>query len=236
MNKRIDKLLSSLGYGSRKEIKQMINSCVVTSAGAIIKDNTQVVNPRNIKISNKSIKYYSGVNVILNKPIGYVCTRKSIENSIFKLFPNQWILRRPKVNTAGRLDVDATGIIIITDDGKLLHRIISPKNKVSKVYRVKLEKVIKSNYKSFFESGECIIKSESKPCKPVQFKKIGNNTAELELIEGKYHQIKKMFSVLNNTVIELNRIKIGNLRLNGLKLGQWRELIDKDFDLIFENN
>ena len=89
MNKRIDKLLSSLGYGSRKEIKQMINSCVVTSAGAIIKDNTQVVNPRNIKISNKSIKYYSGVNVILNKPIGYVCTRKSVENSIFKLFPNQ---------------------------------------------------------------------------------------------------------------------------------------------------
>ena len=155
--------------------------------------------------------------------------------SIFNLIPNQWILRKPKVNTAGRLDIDTTGMIIITDNGKLLHKIISPKNKVPKVYRVKLKKEITNNYKSFFESGEYIIRGESKPCKPIQFKKIYKYSAELKLIEGKYHQIKKMFLALNNNVIELNRIKIGNLRLNGLKLGQWRELNDEDISLIFGN-
>ena len=151
MNKiKVGKFLSSKGYGSRKEIKKAIKNSLIYENNDIVKDFNTLVDPRKVIIKGERIPFYDKINIVLNKPKGYVCTRVG-NNSIFKLLPQIWLNRRPKVNTVGRLDKDTSGMLIITDDGCFLHKIISPKHKVSKVYEVKLEKEISIKEKHIFD-------------------------------------------------------------------------------------
>ena len=235
MNKiKIGKFLSSKGYGSRKEIKHAIKNRLISEDGILVEGFDDLVMPSKVFFKGKKVDFYNKINIMINKPKGYVCTRVG-ENSIFNLLPEIWLNRRPKVNTVGRLDKDTSGMILITDDGLFLHKIISPKHKVSKVYKVKLEKKIGTIEKKIFESGKLIIKNESKPCKPVLFNQIDSFNVILTMYEGKYHQIKKMFSACGNQVVELSRIQLGSLTIENLKLGEWKELTKKDVGLLFEN-
>ena len=230
---KIGKFLCSKGYGSRKEIKQMIVNQVILENDLIINDFSCLVDPMNVTVKGKKVLFCNKVNIMLNKPKGYVCSRVG-DDSIFKLLPNIWLNRKPKVNTIGRLDKDTTGLILITDDGQFLHKIISPRNKVSKIYNVKVENEIGSNEKQIFESGKLIIENEIKPCKPVLFNQIDSFNVILTMYEGKYHQIKKMFSACGNKVVALSRTQLGLLKIGTLKVGEWRELDDKDMKQIFE--
>ena len=235
MNKiKIGKFLSSKGYGSRKEIKEAIKNKMISEDNVIIENFNSLVNPRKVLVKGEKVEFYDKINIVINKPKGYVCTRSGI-NSIFQLLPKIWLNRKPKVNTAGRLDKDTSGMLIITDDGNFLHKIISPKYKLSKVYKVKVEKKISINVKQIFESGGLIIKNEKKPCKPVLFNQIDSFNVILTMHEGKYHQIKKMFSMCDNKVVELSRIQLGSLSIENLKLGTWRELTEKERKLLFRD-
>jgi len=235
MNKiKVGKFLSSKGYGSRKEIKQAIKNKLIKEDDALVKDFNCLVNPKKVFVRGQEVMFYDKINIVINKPKGYVCARAG-DDSIFKLLPDIWLNRKPKVNTVGRLDKDTSGMLIITDDGLFLHKIISPKHKISKVYKVKLEKKIGAKEKQIFESGGLIIEDEDKPCKPVLFNQIDSFNVILTMYEGKYHQIKKMFTVFGNKVIELSRIQLGSLQIRNLKIGKWRELNEEDMKLIFKD-
>ena len=234
MNKiKVGKFLSTKGYGSRKHIKQMIKNELILEGDTIVKDFNSMVNPQDVNIEGEGVEFYDKINIVINKPKGYVCSRVG-EDSIFKLLPKIWLNRKPKVNTVGRLDKDTSGILVITDDGHFLHKIISPKHKISKVYKVMLEKKTDIKDKQILESGGLIIDGEHKPCKPVLFNQIDPFNVILTMYEGKYHQIKKMFTACNNKVIELSRIQLGCLPLKSLKVGKWKELTEDDIKLIFK--
>jgi len=234
MNKiKVGKFLSSKGYGSRKEIKKAIKNKQILEDSIIVEDFNTLVTPSKVLFNGEKIKFYDKINIVINKPRGYTCARVG-DDSIFKLLPKIWLNRNPKINTAGRLDKDTTGMLIITDDGLLLHKIISPKHMVSKIYKVKLENKIGPRVKDIFESGELTIKNESKPCKPVLFNQIDSFNVTLTMYEGKYHQIKKMFTACDNKVIELSRIQLGSLTIENLNIGEWRELAKEDIGSLFK--
>ena len=181
------------------------------------------------------VKYYEKMTVLYNKPVGYTCSRKGID-SIFTLLPSDWIRRKPKLNSVGRLDKDSSGLLLLTDDGDFLHQIISPKKKVPKLYLVELEKKLNGTEKDLFLSGDLVIEKGKAPLKPVYLKKINDKCVELTLYEGKYHQIKKMFLKCHNKVVSLKRLKIGELSINEIKTGDWKMLNQKDVDLIFRRS
>jgi len=230
---RIDKQLSTLGYGSRKDVEKLINLKLIRENNKTLINPSTIVCPNSVYLNNEKIKYLYPIKIAINKPTGFTCSRYG-EDSIFNLLPEIWLKRRPKVNTVGRLDKDSSGLLIVTDDGEFLHRIISPINKVPKVYIVKLLNELSGDEKDIFEAGTMIISKDKKPCKPIKFIKIDNRTVELTLFEGKYHQIKKMFLKLKNKVIELERIKVGNLQLNKMRIGSWKKLTKSDIENIFK--
>ena len=136
------------------------------------------------------------------------------------------------VNSAGRLDKDTTGALIVTDDGELTHKIISPKYRVPKIYEIELEEPLTGKEPDIFKRGTLKLPDEDKPCKPADFEIISENTGRLTLFEGRFHQVKKMFDLMNNNVLYLHRSMIGSLELGNLEPGQWRDLNDEDYRLL----
>lgn len=226
-SERIDKIISSQGKYSRKEVKKLISSHKVLLNGEIVKSSDVKVNVENDEIVIEGIKLNvkRKIYLILNKPQGYVsATTDKRDKTVLELVPEEFNKRN--LFPAGRLDKNTTGLMIITDDGELAHNILSPKKHVKKSYKVTLDIDATEDMIEKFNNG---IELNDGICKPAEMKIISSNVAIVTLREGRYHQIKRMFGCCGAKVIELHRISIGNLSLpNDLKEGECRELTDKE--------
>lgn len=227
---RLDKFLAGLGYGSRKEVGKGLRRGFLLVNGEKIADNTMQIIPedfikQDVSYEGEPLEPISPLVVILNKPLGYVCSHEDDGGeSIFHLLPNLFYMRTPELQMAGRLDKDTTGLVILTDDGDLLHRIISPKTSTPKTYEVTLEKPLSGNEANAFISGELMLRSEKKPLLPAELipDKENNNQAKLILKEGRYHQVRRMFASQDNKVTKLHRSRIGNITLDNIPAGEYR--------------
>ena len=138
------------------------------------------------------------------------------------MIPQRWNRRNPKISTIGRLDVDTTGAIILTDDGALNHKLSSPKSDVSKVYEATLAVPLKGDEKEIFASGELMLNGEKKPLLPAKLEVLGETHVRLEICEGKYHQVKRMFAAVGNRVLTLHRVSFGGFTVKDLKEGSYK--------------
>ena len=226
---RLDKYISDMVTSSRKEAKKLINKKRVKVNGEIILDEGYKVNEHNdiIMIDEKQIIYQQFHYYILNKPKGLVTSTLDENPTVMSL-----IHEYPKYNLApvGRLDKDTEGLILITDDGILSHLLTSPKHHVDKTYYVELLKDISISDIQKLEEG--IILDDGYKTKEARVKMISPKTIELTIHEGKYHQVKRMLESVNNKVTYLKRISFGPLNLGNLELGTYRELTEKEVEIL----
>ena len=170
---------------------------------------------------------------MLHKPAAYTCSTKDSGRLIYDLLPHRFRDRSPALSPVGRLDRDTTGMLLMTDDGALLHRIVSPKSRLDKRYVVELAEDLRGDEGAAFASGTLMLESEYKPLLPAELIVLGPRRAELVLHEGRYHQVKRMFAAVGNHVLTLHRSGVGGLRLDGLQEGQWRLLDAADLQQLF---
>ena len=234
---RLDKFISSQRSDlSRSMVKELVRKGKVTVNNTAAKSPDMKVFPDTdiVEVEGALVSYKKHIYIMLNKPQGVVCsTRDGLSPTVLSLIPEN--LRRKGLFPAGRLDKDTEGFVLITDDGALAHKILSPKNHVPKTYFVRLAKECNTSYKEQFSNG--IILSDGTKCLPAQFSPLSApNECEVVLHEGMFHQVKRMFEALGNKVVYLKRIKIGNLFLDeNLPLGGCVEIIDKNINKLFSN-
>lgn len=223
--RRLDQIFSRYGYGSRSEAKQWARAGRITVKGEVVKDTAAKADPLDVLIDGKPIEAPDGLLVLFHKPAGYVCSHELRDGAnIYGLLPPQWLQRNPPVTSIGRLDKDTTGVILLTDLGELVQRWTSPKHKVSKVYEVTVDGILKPELVDLFAIGTLQLEDEDKPCLPAKLEILSPNTARLELIEGKYHQVKRMFGSQGCPVTKLHRSRFGDYTVDDLPEGQWRTI------------
>jgi 16S rRNA pseudouridine516 synthase len=225
---KLIKHLANLGYGSRKEVQKLLRMGVFTDAeGQPLDDGAAHA---DIRYKGRSLDPDFGVVLMLNKPCGYVCSLKDRGQLVYELLPARFASRKPVLSSIGRLDSDTSGLLLFTDDGDYLHRIISPKNHVAKIYEVTCARPVEPRYKEIFASGELVLESEKDALKPAFLEITGERTARLTLYEGRYHQVRRMFAALGNHVESLHRAQMGDLTLRDLPSGKWRILTPAERD------
>ncbi|MEO8617118.1 MAG: pseudouridine synthase [Luteolibacter sp.] len=232
---KLVKLLANLGYGSRKEAQRLIRSGVVTDdTGAVLGDSDLLPHER-IRVRGEELDPPSPMVLVLNKPDGYTCSTEDPGDTIYDLLPPRYAQRNPGLNPIGRLDKDTTGLLLLTDDGKLLHKIIHPKSGCLKIYHVILDRPLEGHEGELFESGTLVLNSETKPLLPAKLEVLGEKEALVTLHEGRYHQVRRMFAAAGNHVLGLQRISIGGLRMpDDLTEGDWRQLTADELKSVFE--
>ena len=224
---RLDQLLSSLGYCSRREARDWIEDGRVEVAGAIADDAGKKVSPADVRVDGEPLDHPDGLLLLLHKPLGRVCSHELREGpSVYDLLPERWRRRNPGVTSIGRLDKDTSGLLLLTDQTALVHRLTSPKHKVPKVYRATVDRDLSPELVPLFASGTLRLEDEDEdqPCAPAELKLLSPREAELTLTEGRYHQVRRMFAATGSTVLTLHRARFGDLELGDLPPGQWREL------------
>ncbi len=220
---RLDKLLSSLGYCSRKEVSFLIKEEIITHVEHLpLKPDTKVLH-EEIRFHGEPLDPPQGMLILMHKPVGYVCSHDEGEGRIiYDLLPERWRRRDPKISTIGRLDKDTSGLLLLTDDGDLLHRLTSPKHKVSKVYEAILDRPLRGDEAEIFASGSLMLNGEKTPCLPANLTILDDTHVTLEVIEGRYHQVRRMFAAVGNHVTALHRSHFGTLALGEMKAGEYR--------------
>jgi len=228
---RVDKIISNQTNYSRKDVKELIKKKLVSVNGKIINKSDLKINPDldEIKILGEELNFKKYVYLVLNKPKGFIsATEDRSQRMVLDLVPNEYKYRN--LFPAGRLDKDTTGFMIITDDGEFAHDILSPKKHVKKTYRVVIDKEMTIEMVEGFKNG---VKLNDGECKSAKLEIIGDNSGIVELTEGRYHQIKRMFGCFSAKVLELERIKMGNLMMpDDLKQGECRELTEEEIEKI----
>ena len=218
------KHLANLGYGSRKEMQKLIRMGIITDAAGTPLDADAAVAHDDIRYGGKPLDPDFGVVLMMNKPVGYVCSLKDRGNLVYELLPARFSERKPVLSTIGRLDSDTSGLLLFTDDGDFLHKIISPRNHVAKIYEITCARMIEPGYGEIFASGTLVLNEEKDALKPAFLEVTGETTARLTLYEGRYHQVRRMFAAVGNHVETLHRAQMADLTLGDLKPGKWRIL------------
>lgn len=232
MNQRLDKFISSQTIYSRTDISKLLCKNKVSVNGKTLRNGSLKINPESdkIEISGNEIIYRENIYMILNKPDGYVCaTVDKNDPTVIDLVPDN--LKRKDIFPAGRLDKDSEGMVLITNDGVLSHSILSPKKHIPKYYIVKLSENFGENYQNSFSKG--ILLNGGEKCLPAKVEKClgAENMAFIELFEGKFHQVKRMFSAVENNVEKLVRVQMGGLRIPvELGLGECMEILHNDVE------
>ena len=230
---KLVKHIANLGYGSRKQVQWMFREGRVTDAdGEVLYADDQVEHGA-IRIDGQPLDPPPGLTLMLHKPAGYTCSTKDHGRLIYELLPPRFRERAPLLSTVGRLDRDTSGLLLMTDDGALLHRIVSPKSKLDKVYEAQLAQDLRGDEAASFASGTLLLESDDKPLLPAELDVLGPRRARLTLHEGRYHQVRRMFAAVGNHVEALHRSRIGGLALDDLAEGQWRVLTAGDLDTLF---
>lgn len=234
---RLDKILSNMGYGSRKDVKKLIKAGRVMINNNIETKNNVKINPYEdlITIDGVKLEYREYIYLMLNKPQGVVSsTEDPVSRTVLDLIDEEYLIFKP--HPAGRLDKDTEGLILLTNDGKLSHKLLSPKNRIGKTYYVEVEGFLEESHIDKFKEG--IILDDGYKTLPAKLEIIEGDfysKAKLTITEGKYHQVKRMFKALNMEVLYLKRLSIGNLKLDeNLELGEYRELTEEEIKLLKE--
>jgi 16S rRNA pseudouridine516 synthase len=236
---RLDRLLANLGYSSRREAQALI------AAGEVLLDGKPVVQGSahvqadaslsvRMTVAGEPLDPPSPLTLLLNKPLGAVCSHHEAGRSVYELFPERWRRRTPALSTVGRLDADTSGLIIVTDDGALNHRIIAPRSHVAKRYLATLARPLEGHEAALFASGTLTLEGDDKPLTPAQLDILEPTLARLIIHEGRYHQVRRMFAAAGNHVLALTREAIGGLELPpDLAPGAWRIASAADLAAVF---
>jgi 16S rRNA pseudouridine516 synthase len=230
---KLVKLIANLGYGSRKDVAQMFRSGRITDAAGEVLYADDTVAHAAIRIDDEPLDPPPGLVLMLHKPLGVTCSRKDPGRVVYDLLPPRYNVRSPALSSVGRLDRDTSGLLLFTDDGALLHRIISPKAQVTKVYEATLAQDLRGDEGELFASGGLLLESETEPLAPAALEVLGPRHARLSVTEGRYHQVRRMFAATGNHVETLQRVSIGALALGALPLGEWRALDADEIASIF---
>ncbi len=246
---RLDKLISSQGLCNRKQVKQLVRKGKVTVNGVPVKDSGFSVNPDldHIAVDGMELSYQKFVYLMLNKPQGVICaTEDRTAKTVLDLVPPE--LLRPGLFPAGRLDKDTTGFVLLTDDGALAHRILSPKNHIQKTYEAVLDHPLSRG--DILALAEGITLKDGTRCLPAIVEPLfdsknagtdssnhtGNSKIKIKICEGKYHQIKRMIAARDNAVLTLKRVSMGNVPLDpALPEGACRPLTPAEQELLLTN-
>lgn len=228
---RLDKLLTLLGEGTRSEIKAAVRAGRVTVDGVPARDAGMQVEGEtdDIRLDGRRLIYKPVRHVMLHKPAGVLtAARDRKQKTVMDLLPPMYAAMGAM--PAGRLDKDTEGLLVITSDGQLAHRIISPKHEVGKVYYARLDGELTDEDIRVLEAGVHISDADGEfDARPAKIWKAEGNAAFIRVTEGKYHQVKRMFAARGKPVIYLKRMAIGSLMLDpALAPGEWRELTDEE--------
>ena len=236
---RVDKLLGSMGYGSRTEMARLGKAGGIVLDGVDLTDVSKriAVTPdltTRMEIDGAPLDPPPGVVLVLNKPLGMTCSHKEDGALVYDVLPGRWRRRDPAISTIGRLDKATTGLLLLSDDGDLIHRVISPRRHVAKVYRATLARPLDGTEGDLFAAGGLVLEGEDKPLAPAALEVLGPMEARLTVTEGRYHMVRRMFAAAGNHVEALHRERIGALGLpDDLAPGDWRLLTPDEVALIF---
>lgn len=234
---RLDKILSNMGFGTRKEVKSLTKSGEVSVNGQIVRDSSEHIDPENdvIEVYGEKLNYRKFIYLMMNKPSGVIsATEDYYEKTVVDLLDDEYIIFNPA--PVGRLDKDTEGLLLLTNDGELNHMLLSPKRHVPKKYFAKIDgKVTLDDVKKFkkgvtLDDGYKTLPSELKIIESDEISEV-----EIIIYEGKYHQIKRMFEAVSKKVIYLKRLEMGPLKLDkNLKNGEYRELTEEEVQMLKE--
>ena len=230
---KLVKHIANLGYGSRKQVQWLFREGRVTDAAGEVLYADDPLEHDQVRVDGERLDPPPGLVLMLHKPAGYTCSTRDKGRTVYELLPARFARRDPGLSTVGRLDRDTTGLLLLTDDGGLLHRIVSPKSKLPKVYQATLAGDLRGDEAALFASGSLLLESETTPLLPAQLQVLGPRQAQLTLHEGRYHQVRRMFAAVGNHVEALHRPRVGGLELGGLAPGQWRALDASDLGRLF---
>jgi 16S rRNA pseudouridine516 synthase len=230
---KLVKLIANLGYGSRRQVALMFREGRITNAAGEVLYADDQVEHGDVRVDSEPLDPPLGLTLMLHKPVGYTCSTKDPGGVVYDLLPPRFRERSPVVATVGRLDRDTTGLLLMTDDGSLLHRIVHPKSQLAKIYEATLARDLRGNEAEKFASGKMMLESEKTPLAPATLEVIDKRHARLTLTEGRYHQARRMFAAVGNHVEALHRSQLGGLTLGDLPVGQWRLLNEADLNTLF---
>lgn len=220
---RLDQLLSRFGYCSRSEARVWLRQGRVRVCGVPALDPSQRVRTDDVLIDLEPVENSGGLLALYHKPVGLVCSHEAEEGpSIYDALPSRWRQRNPPVTSVGRLDKDTTGLLLLTDDGNLVHRWTSPRHEIPKVYEATVDRDLDPHCVGVFASGTLRLDGETSPCLPARLEIRSPREARVELTEGRYHQVKRMFASQGTRVIRLHRTRFGPFELGDLPEGKWR--------------
>jgi 16S rRNA pseudouridine516 synthase len=221
---KLVKLIANLGYGSRRDVARMFREGRITDAAGEVLYADDKVERSAVRVDGEPLDPPAGLVLMLHKPVGHTCSMKGSGRIVYDLLPPRWRLRDPLLSTVGRLDRETSGLLLFTDDGALLHRIISPRAKVVKVYEATLAEDLRGDEAALFASGSLMLESETTPLAPATLDVLSPRKARLGVSEGRYHQVRRMFAAVGNHVETLHRVSVGGLVLADLPVGEWRAL------------
>lgn len=235
---RLDKLLAHCGYGSRKDVKDIIKKGFVSVNGKVEKKDKTQVNPSvdEVMVDGEVLVYEEYVYYMLNKPDGYVsATEDNVHRTVIELIDDYY---RDDIFPVGRLDIDTEGLLLVTNDGQLSHQLLSPKKHCPKVYYAKIKGEVNHADVEAFKNGITI--DDGYLCQSAILNILsvdnGYSEIEVEIYEGKFHQVKRMFIAVGKEVTYLKRIRMKNLVLDpSLKLGEYRRLTQEELDGLKED-
>ncbi|MFM1765041.1 MAG: Ribosomal small subunit pseudouridine synthase [Pseudomonadota bacterium] len=239
---RLEDILFSQGFGTRRVCAGLVQQGYVSVNGEVQEDPGVFFDPENLKFKVQGTEwpYFDRAYLMLHKPAGTECSQKpSTWPSIYTLLPSPLRLRPQKaavqgVQAVGRLDQDTTGLLLLTDDGKFIHRMSSPKHHMPKVYEVTTKHEITDSQVEKLLAG-VVLDDSPKPVKAAACERVSETHLKLTLTEGKYHQVKRMLAAVGNRVEGLHRSAIGNLQLPAdLAPGQWRWILPSELEKYFK--
>ncbi len=239
---RLDRLLANLGYGSRREMQLLARNgrIALNSAPLYDLDQRVALSPElaaNLTIDGLPIDPLPGVVLMLHKPVGVTCSHKEAGALVYHLLPERYRLRKPALSTIGRLDKDTSGLLLLTDDGAFLHKIISPRRHIPKRYLATLDRPLQGDEAALFAAGTLMLEGEDKPLLPAKLDILTPQQAYITLTEGRYHQVRRMFAAVKNHVTALHRDRIGELTLpDSLKAGDFTPLDSAHCALLFSSD
>ena len=232
---RIDKILSNRGYGTRKEVKELISGGLVEIDGIVVKDPGQQVmaDSQEIKVGGRRLLYKDSIYIMMNKPQGVIsATEDSRERTVIDLLPDEFKAFKPF--PVGRLDKDTEGLLLLTNDGQLAHRLLSPKKHVPKTYIAKVAGRVSQEDAEAFGKGVILEDGYKTMASKLEILVRGSiSLVEVTIYEGKFHQVKRMFQAVGKEVIFLKRISMGELKLDEtLEPGEYRELNEEELRIL----
>lgn len=235
---RLDRLLANMGYGSRRDVQQWVRAKAILLDGEPLGDADERIAvlgdlPLHLTVRGEPVDPPPGMVVMMHKPLGATCSHKEAGALVYDLLPERWRRRKPAISTVGRLDKETSGLLLLTDDGDLLHWLISPRSRSPKRYVATLARPLAGTEASLFASGTMMLENEDRPLLPVELEQLAPQIARVTLMEGRYHQVRRMFAASGNHVVALHRDRIAGLDLPAdLVAGSYRLLRNEELAAI----